>query len=312
MIISASRRTDIPAFYSEWFINRIKSGFLLTRNPFNANQVKRVSLLPDDVDAIVFWTRNPKKLLPHLEYLDQLGLRYYFQYTITGYSKTLETNTLYPLKAIDIFKELSVKIGKEKVIWRYDPIILSNVTPIPEHLRLFEKIASLLSGYTNQVVISFADLYKKTETNLDKVDGLEYSDILHNEKELNNLCAGLKEIAEKYKMDITTCAEEVNLKSTGIEHGKCIDDRLIESIFDIKVTNSKDQGQRSECGCVKSIDIGMYNSCLHGCIYCYATYQKNGALENYKKHDPESPFLIGSGEGYEHFVNSIPIQNSLL
>ncbi|MCD9540462.1 DUF1848 family protein [Photobacterium carnosum] len=312
MIISASRRTDIPAFYSEWFINRIKSGFLLTRNPFNANQVKRISLLPNDVDAIVFWTRNPKKLLPHLEYLDQLGFRYYFQYTITGYSKKLETNTLHPLKAIDIFKELSLKIGKEKIIWRYDPIILSNVTPIPEHLRLFEKIASLLSGYTNQVVISFADLYKKTETNLDKVDGLEYSDILHNEKELNNLCTGLKEIAVKYKMHITTCAEEVNLKSTGIEHGKCIDDRLIESIFDIKVTNSKDQGQRSECGCVKSVDIGMYNSCLHGCIYCYATYQKKGALDNYKKHDPQSSFLIGSDEGYEHFINSIPIQNSLL
>ncbi|HAS6046043.1 TPA: DUF1848 family protein [Vibrio vulnificus] len=312
MIISASRRTDIPAFYSEWFINRIKSGFLLVKNPFNAHQVKRVSLLSKDVDVIVFWTRNPKKLIPHLDLLDQLGYRYYFQYTITGYNKKLETNTLHPVKSVEVFKDLSRKIGKEKVIWRYDPIILSNMTPVSEHLRLFEKLAAMLSGYTDRVVISFADLYKKTEMNLNKVDGLEYEDILQYEDELNNLCSKLKKIANKYGMSISTCAEEVNLESAGIKHGKCIDDGLIEELFNIKVTNIKDQGQRLECGCVKSVDIGVYNSCLHGCTYCYATYQKNGALNNYKKHDPNSPFLIGSGEGYEHFMEQIPIQNSLL
>lgn len=312
MIISASRRTDIPAFYSDWFVNRVKAGFLLVKNPFNANQVKRVSLLPKDVDAIVFWTRNPKKLFPHLELLDSLGYRYYFQYTITGYNKKLETNTLHPFKAVEIFQELSKIIGRDKVIWRYDPIIISNITPVSEHLRLFNKLAGLLSGYTNHVVISFADLYKKTEVNLNKVDGLEYSDILENEGLLNELCQELKKIATKYGMSISTCAEEVNLESTGIEHGKCIDDRLIESLFNIKVTDTKDQGQRLECGCVKSIDIGVYNTCLHGCTYCYATYQKNGALNNFKKHDPNSPFLVGSSDGYEHFMEAIPIQNSLL
>lgn len=312
MIISASRRTDIPAFYSEWLINRIMAGYLLIRNPYNMNQVKRISMHVSDVDAIVFWTRNPTKLIPHLDLLDDLGYRYYFQFTITGYSKQLETNTLHPIKAVEVFKRLSTKIGKDKVIWRYDPIILSNITPISEHIRLFEKLANLLSGYTTQVVISFADLYKKTETNLNKVEGLSYIDILQEKSQLQILCSELKNISIKYGISITTCAEDVDLTNTGITHGKCIDDKLIESLFNIKVTNMKDQGQRLECGCVKSIDIGSYNTCLHGCAYCYATYQKNAALANYKKHDPHSPFLIGSGEGFEHLAEHIPIQHSLL
>ncbi len=312
MIISASRRTDIPAFYSDWFINRIKAGFLLTKNPFNAHQVKKVSLLPSDVDAIVFWTRNPAKLLKHLPLLDSLNYRYYFQYTITGYGKELETATIHPQKAIDTFKMLSDRIGRDRVIWRYDPIIMSNLTSLAEHLRLFEKIARNLAGYTNKVVISFADLYQKTEVNLNKVEGLQYYDVLHNKSELFILCKGLSDIAKCHGMKIETCAEGVDINHFGIENGKCIDSDLLKKLFDIDVSSTKDSGQRLDCGCIKSVDIGTYNTCLHGCTYCYATSQKKTAHSNYKKHDPKSPFLIGSAEGWEHLLDvPIPVQSTL-
>ncbi|EGQ9189875.1 DUF1848 domain-containing protein, partial [Vibrio cholerae] len=157
MIISASRRTDIPAFYTPWFMNRIRDQFLLTRNPFNANQIRRVSLAPEDVDLFVFWTRNPTMLMTHLDDLDYIGYKYYFQYTITGYPKQLEVNVPRPHRAIDTFCKLSDRIGAEKVIWRYDPILLSNVVDIHEHQRLFEKIARMLEGRTKKVIISFSD-----------------------------------------------------------------------------------------------------------------------------------------------------------
>lgn len=161
MIISASRRTDIPAFYSEWFINRIKAGLVMTRNPFNYNQTRQISLRPEDVDVIVFWTRNAAPLQPYLPLLDEIGYHYYFHYTITGYPRVLESATLHPLKAIERFILLSEQIGKEKVIWRYDPILLCDLLPVDEHIRLFSKIAGLLAGYTERVIISFADFIRR-------------------------------------------------------------------------------------------------------------------------------------------------------
>ncbi|MGL4755077.1 MAG: DUF1848 domain-containing protein [Aeromonadaceae bacterium] len=310
MIISASRRTDIPAFYSEWFMNRVNAGFLLTRNPFNHNQVKRISLLPNDVDAFVFWTRNPSKLLPHLPTLDKLGHRYYFQFTITGYTRELESSTLHPLKAIEVFKKLSQQVGKEKVIWRYDPIIITTITPIEEHIRLFGKIAKELSQHTTNVVISFADFYGKTEKNL-KLANITYKDILQHPEDLKRLCESFSSIARQHNLSITTCSEGMELSHIGIKKGKCIDDELLNKLFDISVKYGKDKNQRLECGCIRSVDIGAYNTCLHGCIYCYATYNKGQANENFKKHNPHSLFLVGDSVGFEHFDESIHIQTSL-
>ncbi|EHH1223500.1 DUF1848 domain-containing protein, partial [Vibrio parahaemolyticus] len=284
------------AFYSNWFINRVRAGFLLTRNPFNYSQITRVSLTPEDVDVIVFWTRNPKKIMSYLPELDALGINYYFQYTITGYPKNIDTKNVSPYKSIETFKELSRKIGSDRVIWRYDPILLSNYLPFEEHLRLFEKIASLLQGFCNRVVISFADFYKKTEKNLGSVDGLVCSDILEHESKCRKLSRCLADIAHNYGLDIYSCSEDVDLAQSGIAHGKCIDDNLIKEVFNIDVNNVKDKGQREACGCVKSIDIGMYNTCLHGCKYCYATFNEKAAHTNYKKHDPDSPFLLGGVE----------------
>lgn len=300
MIISASRRTDIPAFYHEWFMNRIREGFLLMRNPYNYNNIKRVSLLPEDVDAIVFWTRNPEKMLTHLSSLKDFN--YYFQYTITGYPKQLDTHGVNPYKSIAIFSQLSELIGKDRVVWRYDPILLSNVTPVSEHKRLFHKIADNLAGYTNKVVISFADLYKKTERNLNLIPDFSYEDVIQHKEELHELCSFFSRVAQQYDLHISTCAESLDLESFGIEKGKCIDDKLLKDVFGIQVPGAKDTGQREACGCIKSIDVGQYNTCMHGCKYCYATFNDHTVRGNFKKHNPLSPFMLGEADNISDFL----------
>ncbi|TNI50215.1 DUF1848 domain-containing protein [Aeromonas veronii] len=312
MIISASRRTDIPAFYTPWFMNRVRAGFLLTRNPFNAHQIKRVSLHPNEVDAIVFWTRNPLMLMMHLDELDNIGHKYYFQYTITGYPSILENNVPKPHRAIKTFCELSDKIGYKKVIWRYDPILLSNLVDINEHKRLFYKIASMLAGKTEKVVISFSDMYKKTERNLNAIEGLAYNDILNHKGALYELSEFMSHTASCFGMKIETCAEDIDISNFNIPHGKCIDDILIRNISNKNIDAKKDSTQREACGCIKSIDIGAYNTCLHGCSYCYATYNQNAVIRNKQQHDPNSPFLIGGIDGVnEMYLLDEPVQRSL-
>ena len=293
MIISASRRTDIPAFYSEWFINRIREGYVLNKNPFNANQIKRIPLTPYQVDAIVFWTRNPKPLMKYLDELDEKGFNYYFQYTITGYPRELEKHTPHPLKAIETFIELSDKIGKEKVIWRYDPIIFTQYTDFNEHIRLFDKISKSLENKTDKVVISFADPYKKITK---KLEALKYQDILETKSKLYELAKIMSDIATSRNMLIESCSEEIDLDYCNIKHGKCIDDNLIENLFNINLNIHKDKNQRKECGCVQSVDIGIYNTCSHGCTYCYATYSDNVVEKNKSLHNLNSPLLVGNLE----------------
>lgn len=299
MIVSASRRTDIPAFFCDWFVNRIKAGYLLTRNPFNAHQISRVSLMPKDVDLIVFWTRNPSGLMPHLSVMDELGHRYYFQYTITGYPRKIERSVPKPQAAIETFCQLSEMIGKERVVWRYDPILLSNLVDFDEHKRLFTKIASMLAGKTERVVISFSDFYQKTERNLKAVESLVYWDVTQNTEQMLELSKFMADVAAANGMQIKSCAERADLAEAGIAHGKCIDDDLIRDVFGLPLSSEKDKGQREECGCIKSVDIGMYNTCLHECSYCYATFNKQVVINNKKKHDENSPFLIGGVEGVD-------------
>ncbi|MEE9942798.1 MAG: DUF1848 domain-containing protein [Pseudomonas asiatica] len=297
MIISASRRTDIPAFYSDWLMNRIEQGFLLTRNPFNYHQVSRVSLEPEDVDAIVFWTRNPTKITKVLDVLDGKGVHYYFQYTITGYPRSIERSVPKPMDAIKAFIELSKRLGIGRVVWRYDPILLSNLVDMEEHKRLFAKIASMLAGYTDSVVISVADFYKKTNTNLAKVPGLICSDLLARQEQLLELTEFMARVSSYHGMQIQSCAEEIDLSTVGVPHGKCIDDQRLRELFNLAPKSLKDSGQRPACGCVKSVDIGVYNTCMHGCSYCYATFNHEKTLMQRQLHDPLSPFLVGGTEG---------------
>ncbi|WP_135081059.1 DUF1848 domain-containing protein [Terasakiella sp. SH-1] len=292
MIISASRRTDIPAFYSNWFMNRIRAGFVKTRNPFNAKRVRTISLSPLDVDVIVFWTRNPSALMKHLTELDKRGFRYYFHYTITGYPRILERKTPDLNTAIQTFQALSDQLGPHRVIWRYDPVFLSSHSPLEHHIQTFSTIAQSLEGYTNRVVISLIDLYAKTTRNLDKIEQLSFTDLKVYNQIRDDLLHPLKEIAHTHQINMQSCAEETNLSSLSIPAGKCIDDDLIFQDFNIRLCNKKDKGQRKACRCIPSVDIGVYNSCLHGCEYCYATSNANRAQHNYQKHDPNGPFLI--------------------
>jgi len=300
MILSASRRTDIPAFYTPWFMNRVNEGFLYVRNPFNAHQIRKIPLNSSDVQAIVFWTRNPEPLIMHLQRLNDFGFKYYFQYTITGYPKALERAVPRPLSAIETFKKLSEAIGSGKVVWRYDPILISNLTDYDEHRRRFEKISEALSGFTKRIVVSFADFYKKTETGLKCIPNFNYKDALDDLENTRKLALFMANIAKTHGMSIQTCSEAQDFSPWGIPNGKCIDDELLQKEFGITISSTKDSGQREECGCIKSIDIGQYNTCLHGCSYCYATYSTATVKNNRMRHDPNSPFLIGPPESPSH------------
>lgn len=296
MIISASRRTDIPAFYSEWFLNRIRAGYCTVPNPFNRNQISWVSLLPNDVDIIVFWTRNPKPLIPLLDELDNLGYRYYFQYTLMSNPRSIDTKTPAFQTAINTFIELSEKIGAEKIVWRYDPIVFSSITPAEFHQQTYNALASMLKGFTYRSVISIVDDYKKIKRRMATLDqkGVEYHPSFSIPKEiLNNLIENFAQEAKLNNMELHSCAEEIDLTSLGVLPGKCIDDEYIRDTFGIDATQKKDPSQRKVCGCVVSKDIGSYDTCLFGCQYCYATQSFERAGINYKRHNPNSPSLLG-------------------
>lgn len=287
MIISASRRTDIPSYYTEWFFNRIQEGFVYTRNPMNIRQISKISLSPDVIDGIVFWTKNPIPMIPRLNELKDYP--YYFQFTINPYGKDIEANV--PNKnniIIPAFHEISQKIGSDRVIWRYDPILISQKYSMKYHIFYFEEIAKRLEGYTKKCIISFVDLYRNTQKKLQN-NGI----IPLTEMQMMELAKCFSGIAEKYGFVIESCSEEINLEQYGISHGHCIDDRLLEKICGYKLDLTKDKNQRQECGCVSSIDIGAYNTCKNGCAYCYANNSDKTVQKNYSMHNPMSPLIFG-------------------
>lgn len=289
MIISASRRTDIPALYPRWFMNRIREGYALVQNPFNAGMMLRVDLTPGNVDAIVFWTRNAAPMLAHLDELDDRGLRYYFQYTLTAYPRILEPRLPSPSKAVATFKELSRAVGPDKVVWRFDPIVVSGITPQDWICSNFEALARELQGFTRRVVISFADFYTKVARNLRRTTaatGITFRDAHEEPEMLLRIASRLADAAHRRGMRISACAEGLDLSNIGIEKGKCVSDELISSLFDIDVTARKDRYQRKACGCVESKDIGRYDTCTHGCVYCYADGGGEAAMRNHAAHDP--------------------------
>jgi hypothetical protein len=299
LIISASRRTDIPAFYAQWFINRIRAGHCTVPNPFNRKQVSHVLLCPEDVTSIVFWTRNPQPLIPYLKELDQLGYRYYFQYTVMNNPRLIDTMAPSLSSSLKIFKKLSDLIGPERVIWRYDPVIISNITGIEFHTDTYKHIAETLRNYTQRSVISLLDIYPKLKKRLQvlKDKGVEIVDCNNkSDKRFDELMYTLAGIAEQNKMEIVSCAEDPDLTKYNIHPGKCIDDDYIERVFGINVTHKKDPTQRRACGCVVSRDIGVYNTCLSGCQYCYATTSFEKAKALYENHNPDSASMVDYGD----------------
>lgn len=286
MILSVSRRTDIPAFYSDWFFKRIKAGYVDVRNPMNIHQVSRVKITPDVVDCIVFWTKNPKNMLSRLEELEEY--KYYYQFTINPYDKQIENNVPFKTEIISTFKELSDKIGKNKIIWRYDPILLTEKIDITYHTKYFEEIAKRLDGLTNRCVISFVDLYKKTINNTKNIGMHDLT-----ESQIYDLAEQINYIAGKYGFTVMSCAENIDLGNFGIEHGSCIEKKLIEEICGYNIDVKKDKNQREECGCVDSIDIGAYNTCGHGCSYCYANFNLERVKSMRSNHNPDSSLITG-------------------
>jgi hypothetical protein len=299
MIISASRRTDIPAFYARWFINRIRAGYCEVPNPFNRGQISRVSLQHEDVDVIVFWTRNPRPLFPYLNELDGRGYRYYFHYTLLGYPPEIDAHNP-PLPAsLATFRELAQRIGPDKVIWRYDPIVLSEATPPGYHRVAYARLAGALAGMTRRSVISLMDDYPKIRKRLGEMgrQGAQLLPVSPVAEEgpipgwVGELLRDLAGIAGSNNIQIQSCAEEFDLRPYGVRPGKCVDDEYIQRVFGLGVAHVKDPSQRVACSCVVSKDIGMYDTCLFGCRYCYATTSFERARVNYRRHDPDAPDL---------------------
>lgn len=288
MILSVSRRTDIPNYYSEWFFNRIKERFVYVRNPMNEHQVSKIDLSPDVVDCIVLWTKNPEPMIKRLDELSEYS--YYFQFTLTGYGKDIECNVPHKKeKMIPIFQELSRKIGKQKVIWRYDPILFTKKYTPEYHLKAFEQIAMALNGYTEKCVISFVDVYAKNKRNMELLDSYEI-----DQAELLEFAKRISRIARRNGMEIGSCAENIDLDACGIKHNCCIDKALIENIIGCKLKVGKDKNQRQECGCMESVEIGTYNTCKNGCKYCYANLDGESVAKKCSKYDPQSPILCAA------------------
>jgi len=297
-IISASRRTDIPAFFPAWFMERVREGFFCRITPFNAHQVKSISLKPSDVDAIVFWTKNPGPLLRYLPELDQLGMKYYFQFTLNPYDRLFEPHVPSLAERIDTFRALADMIGPRRVIWRYDPLILSSTTPISFHLEQFARIAAELQGATERVMFSFLDLYGKVTRRLKAIEqehGITFFDIRGEEytADRRRLLTEMRRSAIDKGMRLWSCAEAEELDDIGIGHGTCIDGRLVRELFNSNVKFARDRYQRKECGCVESVDMGIYNTCSYQCAYCYANAGPKLIASNLRKHSRYSPAMIG-------------------
>lgn len=304
IIISASRSTDIPAFYSEWFFNRLDEGYVKWINPFN-RKPQYVSF--ENARVIVFWTKNAKLMIDKLGELDKRKINYYFQYTLNDYEKEgFEKNVPALEYRIETFKELSEKIGKRKVIWRFDPLILTESLDVDDLLGKIKKVGDEIHSFTEKLVFSFADIsvYSRVSRNLKK-QGIKY--IEFDADNMKKIAEGLNDINKNWGLEIETCSEEVDLTDYNVKKNKCIDDEsminqfsedkiLMDflgcsstqlSLFDQKSkkkNNLKDKGQRKTCGCIVSKDIGQYNTCNHKCIYCYANYSEKVAEKNYFKY----------------------------
>lgn len=292
MIVSASRRTDIPCWYSEWFGNRVKAGFAMTRNPMNGRQLRRVSLLPEDVDCFVFWTKDPgrkgangRSFIDILPDLDKSGFMYYFQFTLTPYGRDIERNQRDKADIERDFARLSGRAGKERVVWRYDPVILNEGFGLTSawHALTFEKMCVRLCRYTETVNVSFADIYAKLKGGLVREISLG---------EMAELAAIFGETARRYGLRIRACCEKADFAAFGIERAACVDKALIERLTGRPLSARRDKNQREGCGCCESADIGAYNTCPGGCAYCYANHGAGVIRRNFAGHKPDGEFLI--------------------
>ncbi len=285
MIINTGQRTDIPAFYAEWFANRLKEGYVCVRNPYNPSQVSRYRLDHSVVDVIGFCTKNPKPMFKYMNLLQKYG-QYWFV-SITPYGRNIEPNVPDKHELIEDFKTLSGIVGINSVGWRYDPIFISERYTMDYHIRAFTKIAEALDGYTETVVISFIDLYPKVRRNFP-----EAKEVTNGERLL--LGKRLIEIAGAHNMTVKTCAEGNELEAFGADCSGCMKISDYEKAIGKNLAVPKKKAARAECSCYLTSDIGAYNTCRHFCRYCYANAERSLVIEQSKLHDPASAFIIGN------------------
>ena len=330
VIISASRSTDIPAFYAEWFINRLREGYVVWKNPFN-QQPMYISF--KNTKAIVFWTKNPKPLIPHLHELDERGIHYYFQFTLNDYDQEgFEPNVPSVEQRVQTFRELSEQIGKERVIWRFDPLIVTPQLSVRDLLKKVWNLGNQLRGLTDKLVFSFIDIngYRKVQSNLVKETAHFSKETIEQaeftQAQMNEIADGLAQCRDRWRkegwdLQLATCGEQIDLEKYGIAHNRCIDGELMKrlwpddkdllhylcygklpdknSLFGMDFSRPplspekmKDKGQRKLCGCMMSKDIGMYNTCSHFCVYCYANTSREMVLGNRSKHHSQDESIL--------------------
>ena len=285
MIINTGCRTDIPAFYSKWFINRIREGYVLVRNPYYNTQVTKYSLNPKVVDCLVFGTKNPEPMIKYLNELDNYKQLWYI--TITPYEKNIEPLVPDKSKVIESFKKVSEHIGANGVNWRYDPIFIGMGFDVNRHIKSFEKIAKSLKGYTKHSTISFLDLYEKVKRNAPNIKP-------PTKDEQIELAKAFSKIGKDNGIIVHSCCEKTYLANYGIDCKGCMTKEIIEASVGTKLNAPKTKNIREGCNCLMGNDIGAYNSCGHLCIYCYANANKEAVKRNMENHNPNSPFLIGN------------------
>lgn len=284
MIINTGQRTDIPAFYSDWFANRLRAGFVLVRNPYNPTRVTRYRLDPAVVDLIGFCTKNPEPMFKYMDLLKPFGQYWYV--TITPYGRDIEPRVPGVRKALDSFRRLSDIVGVDRIGWRYDPIIVNDEWPVDRHIKAFDYMARALAGYTHTAVISFIDLYEKTKRNYPGVRAVSKEDRLA-------LGKAIVDIGRARGMTIRPCAEGDELAAFGADCGGCMTVAMYERALGMKLKPPRLVSARKGCACYLGGDIGAYNTCGHLCRYCYANYDAAVVAANMRLHDPESPLLVG-------------------
>jgi len=285
MIINTGARTDTVQYFTKWLLKRFEEGFVYVRNPLFPNKVARYELLPDKVDVVLFCSKN---YVPILSCIDKITDRFntYFYYTITAYDKDIEPNVPSIEESIETLIKLSKIVGKQRIAWRYDPVLLTEKYTVENHINTFSYMAQKLNPYIDRCIFSFVEMYKKLENNMPEI-------ILLNESDKQNLVKNFGEIAGKYNMKIQTCGTKEDYSKFGIEKSGCAALKILGKANGIEFKNLKHKGMRQGCNCFESRDIGAYDTCLNGCKYCYANKNPKKAFENYKFHNPNSPILLG-------------------
>lgn len=286
MIVNVGGRTDIVNYYGEWLMNRIKEGFAYSRNPLFQNNISKISLKPEDVDCLMFCSKNYK---PMLKYMKEINSKYRIicHYTITAYDRDVEPNVPNIDESIETLIELSKIVGKKKVLWRYDPILLTKKYTIEKHLYTFEYIAKQIAPYVQRCIFSFVEMYKKLDYNMPEI-------IPFTENDKIEILKGLGEISKKYNLYTQTCGTDETNEKYGIHVSGCTTPEILEKANNVKYRTIKAKPMRKGCHCIPSRDIGAYDTCLNGCKYCYANRRPDLAKENIKIHDKNSPLLLGN------------------